>query len=61
MATPKTYIVKNPRGIPEGVPIFRWREPGNDEDTAWYEGDTLAPPKGLKVDRLLREGLIEVN
>ena len=50
--TKAKYIVANPNGIPEGVRIISWGE------HEWYEGDDFDPPKGLKLDRLLKDGYI---
>lgn len=49
----KKYIVRNPNGIPQGVHIISY------QGKLWYEGDAFAPPKGLNIERLLRQGFIE--
>ena len=68
----KTYIVRNPRGIPKGIVILSWRPPAkpntplievvSSEAQDWYEGDTFAPPDGMgesDVKDWLESGFIE--
>lgn len=47
------YIVRNPRGIPQGRHILRVG------DERWYEGDRFDPPAKCDIKRLLRDGFIE--
>jgi len=49
----KTYIVRNPRGIPKDVHILRIG------DAVWYEGDKFIPPMGAKIEQLLERGFLE--
>uniref|UniRef100_A0A6M3XNZ0 Uncharacterized protein n=1 Tax=viral metagenome TaxID=1070528 RepID=A0A6M3XNZ0_9ZZZZ len=47
------YIVLNPNKIPKGIQLISWKE------KVWFEGDEFVPPKGLNIERLLRNGHIE--
>lgn len=53
----KSYIVRNPKGIPQGVHIISWGDAENP--TRWYEGDDFTPPSGMNIERLLAGGYIE--
>jgi hypothetical protein len=50
----KTYVVRNPREIPDGVPVITMPDGKN-----YFEGDTFAKPRGMTLDRLLLLGIVE--
>jgi len=49
----KKYRVRNPNGIPKDIQLISWK--GRE----WFEGDEFIPPRGLNIERLLRNGHIE--
>lgn len=49
----KRYRVLNPRGIPQGIQILRFR------DRVWYEGDVLEPTPDMNVKPWLEQGFLE--
>jgi hypothetical protein len=53
------YRVLNPRGLPAGAWIIRFKSKAAGVDERWCEGDTLDPPKGMDIKRFLRDGFVE--
>lgn len=56
-AKKQTYIVKNPNGTPSDVRVIAWESPSG-KAYEWFEGDSFDAPRGLNIERLLRQGFI---
>ena len=54
------YRVVNPHGFPEGTVLISWQRKDNGEWVNWFEGDAFTPYPEMKLERLLREGWLEV-
>lgn len=50
-----TYVVMNPRGVPEGVPIITIDGPEGEASRHYYEGDTY---EGPRPEELREEGVL---
>ena len=53
------YRVLNPRGLPKGTWIIRFRNKKAGIDARWHEGDVFDPPPGMDMERFLRDGFVE--